>query len=134
MIKCLIEDYFKPHQGGDIPIPTGSVTIPTGVGNVTIPSGIKVVLVQIYWLSNGYFIDSSYVGVTAGKTYNLKGLYTEYNNGEGEMFEVYNTSNIKYWFFSENGTIYVDTASEPIRIEISWSPTINKQSPHWKDY
>lgn len=47
--------------------PTGSVTIPTGVGNVTIPSGIKVVLVQIYWRSNGNFIDSSYVGVTAGK-------------------------------------------------------------------
>lgn len=26
MIKCLIEDYFKPHQGGDIPIP---VDVPT---------------------------------------------------------------------------------------------------------
>lgn len=114
--------------------PTGSVTIPTGVGNVTIPSGIKVVLVQIYWRSNGNFIDSSYVGVTAGKTYNLKGLFTEYNNGEGEMFEVYNTSNNKYWFFSENGTIDVEGGSTGIRIKISWSPTINKQSPHWKDY
>lgn len=116
------------------PLPTGSVTIPTGVGNVTIPSGINVVLVQIYWLSNGNFIDFSYVGVTAGKTYNLKGRYTEYNNGEGEMFEVYNTSNHKNWFFSENGTIDVDTGSAAIRIEISWSPTINQQSPHWTDY
>lgn len=125
---------LQATSGGDIPIPTGSVTIPTGVGNVTIPSGIKVVLVQIYWLSNGDFIDSSYVGVTAGKTYNLEGLYTEYNNGEGEMFEVYNTSNYKYWFFLEYGTLDVDTGSTHIRIEISWSPTINKQSPHWKDY
>lgn len=116
------------------PTLTGSVTIPEGVGNVTIPSGIKVVLVQIYWISNGDFIDSSYVGVTAGKTYNLKGQYTEYNNGEGEMFEVYNTSNNKYWFFSEYGVVDADSGSAYIRIKISWSPTINQQSPDWEDY
>lgn len=116
------------------PTPTGSVTIPEGVGNVTIPSGINVVLVQVYRLANEYFIDSSYVGVTAGKTYNLKGLYTEYNNCEGEMFEVYNTSNHKYWFFVEYGGIDEEGASRPIRIKISWSPTINQQPPHWEDY
>lgn len=98
------------------------------------PSGINVVLVQIYWLSNGNFIDFSYVGVTAGKTYNLKGWYTEYNNGEGEMYEVYNTSNYKNWFFAEYGTIDVDTGGAALRIVISWSPTINEQSPHYTDY
>lgn len=130
--RRLLIDSMTPT--GSVTIPTGSVTIPTGVGNVTIPSGIKVVLVEIYWRSNGEFIDSSYVGVTAGKKYNLEGLYTEYNEGEGEMFEVINTSNNKYWFFSESGTIDVESGSTAIRIKISWSPTINKKSPHWKDY
>lgn len=121
-------------RGGMEPNPTGSATIPTGVGNVTIPSGINVVLVQIYWLNNGNFIESSYVGVTAGKTYNLKGQYTEYNTGEGEMYEVYNTSNHKYWLFVEYGSLDVEGASAAVGIKISWSPTINQQSPHWKDY
>lgn len=89
---------------------------------------------QTYWLSNGNFIDFSYVGVTAGKTYNLKGQYTEYNSGEGEMYEVYNTSNYKDWFYVEYGALDVEGASTYLRIKISWSPTINQQSPHWKDY
>lgn len=121
-------------SGGTETVPTGSITIPTGKGSVTIPSGINVVLVQIYWLSNGNFIDFSYVGVTAGKTYKLKGWYTEYNNGEGEIYEVYNTSNDKNWYFAEYGTIDVDTGGVALRIVISWSPTINEQSPHYTDY
>lgn len=115
-------------------IPTGSVTIPTGVGDVTIPSGIKVVLVQIYRPGTENLFDSSYVGVTAGKTYNLKGLYTEFNEGEGGRFEVYNNSNYKYWFLFEHGMTEVENDVVAIRIKISWSPTINQQSPYWEDY
>lgn len=121
-------------RGGMEPNPTGSATIPTGVGNVTIPSGINVVLVQVYRLNNGIFVGFSYVGVTAGKTYNLEGQYIEYNNGEGEMYEVCNTSNYRYWFLVEYGNLDVENASEAVGIKISWSPTINQQSPHWKDY
>lgn len=113
---------------------TGSANIPKGVGKVTIPSGIKVVLVQIYWLNTGNFIESSYVGVTAGKTYNLKGEYTEFNTGEGEMYEVYNTSNNKYWLFVEYGALDVEGATTAVGIKISWSPTINQHSTNWEDY
>lgn len=113
------------------PNPTGSAAIPTGVGNVTIPSGVNVVLLHIYWLSTGTIIDSSYVGVTAGKTYNLKVQYTEYNNGEGNKYQVYNTSNHKYWLY---GNVVVVGPIEAVGIVIRWSPTINQQSPRWKDY
>lgn len=121
-------------RGGMESNPTGNVTIPSGVGNVTIPSGVKVVLVQIYWLNTGHIIEHSYVGVTAGKTYNLKALYTEYNGGSGELYEVYNTSNHKYWLWVEYGELDVEGASETVGLKISWSPTINQQSPNWKDY
>ena len=118
----------------EVSTPTGSISIPTGVGSVTIPQGIKVVFVQAYWDTSDYLIDQAYVGVTAGKTYNLRGLYTEYNNGDGEMYEVYNSSNWKHWIYVENGTIDVDTGSAPIKIVISWSPTINQQTPNVTDY
>lgn len=121
-------------SGGDTGAPTGSVTIASGVGSVTIPKGVNVVMLEMYWISSGNRYDFSYVGVTPGKTYNLKGVEEEYNNGEGWLYETYNTSNYKDWYYAENGFLDMLTASNNMRLVISWSPTINEKSPHCTDY
>lgn len=122
-------------SGGDTEtVPTGSITIASGTGSVTIPQGVNVVLVEQYWDLNDTPTESARVGVTAGKTYNLQSLWTEYNAGEGEIYQVDNTSNWKFWLYAEYGTIDVETGSREIPLKISWSPTINEQSPHWTDY
>lgn len=121
--------------GGDTKtIPTGSITIPSGAGSVTIPQGVNVVLVEQYWDLNDTSTESALVGVTAGKTYKLQSLWSEYNEGEGEIYEVDNTSNWKFWLYAEYGTIDVETEYRQIPLKISWSPTINEKSPHRTDY
>lgn len=119
---------------GNTGTPTGSVNIASGVGSVTIPKGVNVVMLEMYWIRFCVLYGSSYVGVTPGKTYNLKGLEDEYNEGEGWVYETYNTSNRKYWYYAENGYFDVLTASSNMRLVISWSPTINEKSPQYTDY
>ena len=122
------------NSGGDTGTPTGSVTIASGVGSVTIPKGVNVVMLEMYWISSWNMYNFSYVGVTPGKTYNLEGVEEEYNNGEGWLYETYNTSNYKDWYYAENGYFDVLTASSNMRLVIRWSPTINEKSPHYTDY
>lgn len=114
--------------------PTDSVTIASGVGSVTIPKGVNVVMLEMYWISSGKMYDFSYVGVTPGKTYKLKGVEEEYNYGEGWIYETYNTSNYKDWYYNQNGFLDMLTASNYMRLVISWSPTINEKSPDYTDY
>ena len=113
-------------------VPTGSITIQSGKG--TIPQGVNVVLVEQYWDPNGSPTETSLVGVTSGKTYNIVSTYNQYNEGEGDIYQVENTSNWKYWLYVEYGVIDVDTDHSFLPLKISWSPTINEQFPYWKDY
>lgn len=101
---------------------------------MTIPKGVNVVMLEMYWISSWNMYNSSYVGVTPGKTYNLEGIEEEYNNGEGWLYETYNTSNYKDWYYAENGVFDVLTGSSNMRLVISWSPTINEKSPQYTDY
>lgn len=80
---------------------TGSITIQSGKGSVTIPQGVNVVLVEQYWNLNGSPTEISLVGVTSGKTYNLESTYIEFNEGQGEIYEVDNISNRKFWLYAE---------------------------------
>lgn len=115
-------------------VPTGSITIQSGKGSVTIPQGVKVVLVEQYWNLNGSSIEISLVGVTSGKTYNLESTYTEFNEGQGEIYEVDNISNRKFWLYAEYGRIDVETNYRRLSMKISWSPIINERPFHCTDY
>lgn len=101
---------------------------------MTIPQGVNVVKLEMYWISSGNMYDFSYVGVTPGKTYNLKGIEEECNNGDGWIYQTYNTVNYKNWYYEETGWTDETTAINNMRLVISWSPTINERSPHWTDY
>ena len=121
-------------KGDTETVPTGSITIPSGKGSVTIPQGVNVVLVEQYWDLNGSSTETSLVGVTSGKTYNLQSTYIEFNEGEGEIYEVDNISNSKIWLYAEYGTIGVETGYRRLAMKISWSPIINERPFHWTDY
>ena len=62
-------------RGDTETVPTGSITIKSGKGSVTIPQGVNVVLVEQYWDPNGSPTETSLVGVTSGKTYNIVSTY-----------------------------------------------------------
>lgn len=121
-------------RGDTETVPTGSITIRSGKGSVTIPQGVNVVLVEQYWNLNGSPIETSLVGVTSGKTYNLESTYTEYNEVQGEIYEVYNISNWEFWLYAEYGTIDVETDYRRLAMKISWSPIINERPFYWTDY
>lgn len=122
-------------RGDTETVPTGSITIQSGKGSVTIPQGVNVVLVEQYWNLNGSSTEISLVGVTPGKTYNLESTYTEFNEGQGEIYEVDNISNLKFWLYADYGTIDdVETGYRRLAMKISWSPTINERPFYWTDY
>lgn len=122
-------------RGDTETVPTGSITIQSGKGSVTIPQGVNVVLVEQYWDLNGSPTETSLVGVTSGKTYNLESTYIQFNEGEGEIYEVDNISNSKFWLYSEYGRIDVETTYMMLlAMKISWSPIINERPFHWTDY
>lgn len=121
-------------RGDTETVPTGSITIRSGKGSVTIPQGVNVVLVEQYRHLNGSPTETSLVGVTSGKTYNLESTCTEFNEGEGKMYEVDNISNWKFWLYAEHGTIDVETYYMHLSMKISWSPIINELPFHWTDY
>lgn len=121
-------------RGDTKTVPTGSITIPSGKGSVTIPQGVNVVLVEQYWNLNGSPIETSLVGVTSGKTYNLESTYTQFNEGEGEIYKVNNISNWKSWLYAEYGSIDVETDYMRLAMKISWSPIINERPFQWTDY
>lgn len=115
-------------------VPTGSITIQSGKGSVTIPQGVNVVLVEQYWTPNGSPTETSLVGVTSGKTYNLESTYTEFNEGQGELYEVDNISNFKVWLHAEYGVIGEETYYRRLAMKISWSPIINERPFYCTDY
>ena len=131
---CLTDVYQQIRGGDTETVPTGSITIQSGTGSVTIPAGVNVVKIEIFWTLGSSSIEFSYVEVTAGKTYNLQAIWTEYNAGEGEIYDVSNTVNWKFWLYLENGVIDVETGYKRLLFKVSWSPTINEQLPHWTDY
>lgn len=122
-------------RGDTETVPTGSITIQSGKGSVTIPQGVNVVLVEQYWNINGSPTETSLVGVTSGKTYNhLESTYTEFNEGQGKIYEVDNISNRKLWLYTEYGTIGTETDYRRLAMKISWSPIINERPFYWTDY
>lgn len=101
---------------------------------MTIPQGVNVVLVEQYRNPNGSPIETSLVGVTSGKTYNLESTYTEFNEGQGKIYQVYNISNWKFWLYAEYGVIGTETDDRRLAMKISWSPIINERPFDWTDY
>lgn len=137
------------YQGGHLnpPLPTKETVLWKGntekAFTITIPPGVKVLKITTENTFVNEFVDPNlprYIGVTGGKTYNMRWATIEEGNvPEPEYWEVqvyrYNSSSdLKQWVFSEAGEAPDGVSPANIQIIMSYSASINGVTPNVLDY
>lgn len=110
---------------------------------ITIPAGVKVLKITTENTYVNEFVDPNlprYIGVTGGKTYNIRwATVKEGNIPEPEYWEVsvyrYNSSSgFKQWVSSGAGDAIEGASTTSIQIIMSYSASINNIMPSVTDY
>lgn len=110
---------------------------------ITIPAGVKVLKITTENTYVNEFVDPNlprYIGVTGGKTYNMRWATVEEGNiPEPEYWGVqvqrYNSSsNWKQWVSSNAGDAVEGATTTNIQIIMSYSASINNITPSVTDY
>lgn len=110
---------------------------------ITIPAGVKVLKITTENTYVNEFVDPNlprYIGVTGGKTYNIRCATVEEGNiPEPEYWGVqvqrYNSSsNWKQWVSSNAGDAVEGASTTNIQIIMSYSASINGVTPNVLDY
>lgn len=110
---------------------------------ITIPPGVKVLKIT----TENTFVNGCvnpklprYIGVTGGKTYNMRWATVEEGNVPNPVYwgvSVYrynSFSDIKYWVSSYEGEPIADSYTTNIQIIMSYSASINGVTPNVLDY
>ena len=136
-------------QGGpsEPPLPTEETVLWKGSSanafTITIPPGVKVLKITTENTYVNEFVDPNlprYIGVTGGKTYNMRWTTVEEGSiPEPEYWCVnvyrYNSSSdFKYWVSSEAGELVESPITSDIQIIMSYSASINGVTPNVLDY
>lgn len=106
---------------------------------ITIPAGVKVLKITTESTYVNEFVDPNlprYIGVTGGKTYNIRWAIVEEGRiPEPEYWgvEVYR-SDFKRWVNSYAGDIVEGLSTTRIQIIMSYSASINGVTPNFLDY
>lgn len=137
------------YQGGtsEPPLPTKETVLWKGSTEndftITIPAGVKVLKITTENTYVNEFVDPKlprYIGVTGGKTYNLRWCTVEEGSvPEPEYWAVsvyrYNSySDFKQWVSSYAGDGVASTITTNIQIIMSYSASINGVTPNVLDY
>lgn len=110
---------------------------------ITIPPGVKVLKITTENTYVNEFVDPKlpiYIGVTGGKTYNMRWVTVEEGSvPEPEYWSVetcrYNSSSdFKYWVSSYAGEVVESPFTTDIQIIMSYSASINGVTPNLLDY
>lgn len=110
---------------------------------ITIPPGVKVLKITTESTYVNELVDPNlprYIGVTGGKTYNIRRAIVEEGSvPEPEYWEVqvyrYNSSSdSKRWVISYAGDAPVGAITTNIQIIMSYSASINGVTPNVLDY
>lgn len=110
---------------------------------ITIPPGVKVLKITTENTYVNEFVDPNlprYIGVTGGKTYNMRWTVVEQGSiPEPEYWWVqvlrYNSfSDFKRWVVSCAGNAIEGTITSDIQIIMSYSASINGVTPNVLDY
>lgn len=110
---------------------------------ITIPAGVKVLKVTTESTYVNEFVNPNlprYIGVTGGKTYNIRWATVEEGNiPEPEYWEVdvyrYNSSSdFKLWVSSYAGEAIVGRSTTNVQTIMSYSASINGVTPNVLDY
>lgn len=111
--------------------------------NITIPAGVKVLKITTENTYVDEFVDPNlprYIGVTGGKTYNIRWATVEEGSiPEPEYWKVYvcrynSSSDFKYWVSSDAGDAVEGVSTTNIQIIMSYSASINGVTPNVLDY
>lgn len=140
---------LQVYQGGtsEPPLPTKETVLWKGVSEnaytITIPPGVKVLKITTENTFVNEFVAPMlprYIGVTGGKTYNMRWSYVyEGNIPEPEYWFVcvyrYNSaSDKKIWVRSEAGEEVEGSYITNVQIIMSYSVSINGVTPNVVDY
>lgn len=110
---------------------------------ITIPAGVKVLKIATEDTYVNEFVDPNlprYIGVTGGKTYNIRWATVEESSvPEPEYWEVqvyrYNSSSdFKRWVDSYAGDGMENAITTKIQVIMSYSASINGVTPNVLDY
>lgn len=129
------------------PLPTKETVLWKGstvnAFTITIPPGVKVLKITTENTYVNEFVDPNlprYIGVTGGKTYNMRWATVEEGNiPEPEYWAVnvcrYNSSSgFKQWVSSDAGDAIEGATTTNIQIIMSYSASINGVTPNVLDY
>lgn len=137
------------YQGGtsEPPLPTKETVLWKGstedAFTITIPPGVKVLKITTESTYVNEFVDPKlprYIGVTGGKTYNIRWIGVEEGNipePEYWMVRVYrynSSSDFKKWVSSDVGYAVEGTTTTNIQVIMSYSASINGVTPNVLDY
>lgn len=136
--------FYPPFEP---PLPTKETVLWKGSNEnaftITIPPGVKVLKITTESTYVNEFVDPNlprYIGVTGGKTYNMRFATVEEGNiPEPEYWGVqvqrYNSSsNWKQWVSSNAGNAVEGASTTNIQIIMSYSASINGVTPNVLDY
>lgn len=110
---------------------------------ITIPPGVKVLKIATEATYVNEFVDPNlprYIGVTGGKTYNIRlatveeGIIPEPEYWEVEVLRYNSSSNFKQWVNSYAGDAIEGESTADIQIIMSYSASINGVTPNVLDY
>lgn len=136
-----------PGGTSEPPLPTNETVLWKGSTEndftITIPAGVKVLKITTESTYVNEFVDPNlprYIGVTGGKTYNMRWATVEEGNiPEPEYWGVqvykYNGSfGLKQWVSSYAGDTPEGATTTDIQIIMSYSASINDITPNLLDY
>lgn len=110
---------------------------------ITIPLGVKVLKITTENTYVNEFVDPNlprYVGVTGGKTYNMRratvgnGNIPEPEYWNVDVFRYNGSSDFKQWVSSDAGDAVEGVTTTDIQIIMSYSASINGVTPNVLDY
>lgn len=137
------------YQGGtsEPPLPTKETVLWKGstvnAFTITIPAGVKVLKIATEDTYVNEFVDPNlprYIGVTGGKTYNLRlctvteGVIPEPEYWEVLVYRYNSSSDFKHWVNSYAGDAIEGGSTAAIQIIMSYSASINGVTPNVLDY
>lgn len=110
---------------------------------ITIPAGVKVLKITTENTYVNKFVDPNlprYIGVTGGKTYNMRwatveeGSIPEFEYWEVQVYRYNSSSDFKQWVNSYAGDAVEGEITADVQIIMSYSASINSVTPNVLDY
>lgn len=110
---------------------------------ITIPPGVKVLKIATESTYVNEFVEPNlprYIGVTGGKTYNIRyatveeGSIPEPEYWEVEVYRYKSSSDFKHWVTSYGGDAIEGEITTNIQVIMSYSASINGVTPNVLDY